>query len=151
MKRIIIGSDHRGFVLKDKLKKYLKSRDYRVTDIGVFSKQSCDYPETAYTVAKAVSGKKFTKGILICYSGIGNCIVANKIPGVRAAVCYNVKLARLSREHNDTNVLVLAVGFVSESNAKKIIEVWLETKFLGGRHLRRLNKIKRIERKSCQD
>ena len=147
MKRIIIGSDHRGVVLKDKLKKYLESRDYQITDIGAFSKQSCDYPDTAYTVAKAVSGKKFTKGILICYSGIGNCIVANKIPGVRAAVCYNVKLARLSREHNDTNVLVLAAGFVSQAQAKKILDVWLKTKFSSGRHLRRLNKIKKIEKR----
>ena len=146
MKRIIIGSDHRGFVLKDKLKKYLKSRDYRVTDIGAFSKQSCDYPETAYTVAKAVSGKKFTKGILICYSGIGNCIVANKIPGVRAAVCYNVKLARLSREHNDTNILVLAAGFITQTGARKILDSWLNTRFSAGRHLRRLNKIKKIEK-----
>jgi len=147
VKRIIIGSDHRGVVLKDKLKKYLESRDYQITDIGAFSKQSCDYPDTAYTVAKAVSGKKFTKGILICYSGIGNCIVANKIPGVRAAVCYNVKLARLSREHNDTNVLVLAAGFVSQAQAKKILDVWLKTKFSSGRHLRRLNKIKKIEKR----
>mgnify|MGYP001558774394 CR=1 FL=1 len=147
MKKIIIGSDHRGVVLKDKLKKYLESRDYQITDIGAFSKQSCDYPDTAYTVAKAVSGKKFTKGILICYSGIGNCIVANKIPGVRAAVCYNVKLARFSREHNDTNVLVLAAGFVSQVQAKKILDTWLKTKFSAGRHLRRLNKIKKIEKR----
>ena len=145
MKKIIIGSDHRGFVLKGKLKKYLESKNYQVTDVGSFSEQSCDYPDTAYTIGNAVSKNKFKKGILICYSGIGNVITANKISGIRAAVCYNVKLARLSREHNDTNVLVLAAGFVSQAQAKKILDVWLKTKFSCGRHLRRLNKIKKIE------
>ncbi|MFH1202509.1 MAG: ribose 5-phosphate isomerase B [Candidatus Omnitrophota bacterium] len=148
MTKIFIGSDHRGFILKNKLKLYLKSKGYNVLDLGPFDAEiSVDYPDYACAVAKAVSKNKSSRGILICYSGIGNCISANKIPGIRAAVCYNKKLARLAREHNDTNILVLAAGFVSDKLAKGILEVWLKTKFAGGRHLRRVRKIERIERK----
>lgn len=147
MRIILIASDHAGFTLKEKLKPYLKRKGFTVKDLGTHSKERCDYPKFAYAVARQISNAKFKKGILVCKSGIGNSIIANKLPGVRAALCYNVKAARLSREHNDSNVLVLGSAFVNARLAKKIVEVWLSTDFLGGRHQRRLNQIKEIEKK----
>jgi len=143
---IVIGSDHAGFVLKEKLKPFLVKIGLNVLDLGTYSKDRCDYPEFAAAVAKAVSTGKFKKGILICKSGIGNSIVANRFPGVRAALAYSVKAARLSREHNDSNILVLGSGFVNKKLGEKILNIWLKTKFQGGRHQRRLNLIKKIER-----
>lgn len=145
MKEIVIASDHAGFVLKEKVKPYLKKKGLKIKDLGACSKERCDYPGFAYSLAKEISNGRFKSGILICKSGIGNSIVANKLPRVRAALCYNVKAARLSREHNDSNVLVLGSAFVSAKTAKKIIGVWLGTEFQGGRHRRRLNQIKKIE------
>jgi len=145
MKRIIVGSDHAGFNLKSKIIAYLKRAGFTVKDVGTYCEESCDYPVYAYTVAKEISGGKFKKGILICKSGIGNSIVANKLKGVRAALCYNVKAAILSRKHNDANILVLGAGFVNSAQAKRIVSVWLNTEFEGGRHLRRVKLIKKIE------
>lgn len=146
MKSIVIGSDHGGFALKDSLVKYMqRSLGMRVKDMGTFSEESCDYPQYAYAVAQAVSAGKFSRGILICKSGIGNSIVANKLPRVRAALCYNETAAELSRQHNDSNVLVLGSRFVDEATAKKILKVWLTTKFEGGRHRRRVGQIRNIE------
>jgi ribose 5-phosphate isomerase B len=145
MKTILIASDHGGFALKEKLKPYLKRRGLRIKDLGAYSKERCDYPRSAYALAREISQAKFKRGILICKSGIGNSIVANRFPRVRAALCYNVKAARLSREHNDSNVLVLGSCFVNERLAKKILCVWLDAEFLGGRHRRRLNQIREIE------
>lgn len=145
MKKIAIGCDHGGFALKQKLLPFLKKMKLQVSDAGAFSEESMDYPDTAYKVASAVSRKKADAGILICKSGIGNCIVANKAKGVRAALCYNIKAAILSRKHNDANVLVLGSVFVNEERAKKIVKAWLNTPFEGGRHLRRIQKIERIE------
>lgn len=147
MKRIIIASDHAGFSLKEKLKPYLGKKGLKIKDLGTCSKERCDYPNFAYVLAKEISRAKFKRGILICNSGIGNSIVANRLPAVRAALCYNIKAARLSREHNDSNVLVLGSAFVNARLAKKITGVWLNTKFQGGRHKRRLNQIKDIEKK----
>ena len=147
MKRIIIGSDHAGFKLKETLKSFLIKKKFRVTDVGTDCEDSCDYPDFVYPVADKVSRGKFKKGIIICKSGIGSSIAANRLSGVRAALCYNLTVARLSREHNDSNVLVLGQGFVSTPAAKKITSLWLNTPFAGGRHKRRLDKIKRIERK----
>ncbi|MBI5873116.1 MAG: ribose 5-phosphate isomerase B [Candidatus Omnitrophica bacterium] len=144
--KIAIGCDHGGFVLKTKLLPFLKKLGISVQDFGAFSQESMDYPDTAYKVAEAVSRNKAARGILICKSGIGNCIVANKVKNVRAALCYNIKAAVLSRKHNDANVLVLGSLFVSQQLAKKIIKVWLATPFDGGRHLRRIKKIERIEK-----
>jgi ribose 5-phosphate isomerase B len=146
MRRIVIASDHGGFGLKEKLKPYLEKKGFKIKDLGTSSKDSCDYPEFAYSLAKAISGGKYKRGILICKSGIGNSIVANRLAGVRAALCYNVKAARLSRGHNDSNVLVLGSLFVNVNLAKKITGVWLNTEFKGGRHQRRLKQIKRIEK-----
>ena len=145
MKEIIIASDHAGFVLKEKIKPYLLQKGFKIKDLGTYSKERCDYPELAYSLAKGISSGRFKRGILVCKSGIGNSIVANKLPRVRAALCYNVKAARLSREHNDSNILVLGSCFVNAKSAKKIIRAWLSTNFKGGRHKRRLDQIKKIE------
>ncbi|MCM8770333.1 MAG: ribose 5-phosphate isomerase B [Candidatus Omnitrophica bacterium] len=146
MKKIIIGSDHAGFSLKSELVIFLKKKGFSVKDIGTYSLESCDYPLIAYNLAKEISQAKFKRGILICKTGIGNTIVANKLIGVRAALCYNIKAARLSRQHNDANVLVLGAEFVKSALAKRIVWTWLITPFVGGRHLRRIRQIKRIER-----
>lgn len=145
-KTILIASDHAGFILKEKLKIYLIKKGFAVKDLGTDSLDSCDYPVFAYNLAKLISQGKYQQGILICKTGIGNSIVANKLKGVRAALCYNVKAAKLSREHNDSNVLVLGAAFVDERLAHRILDIWLKTKFKGGRHQRRLNKIREIER-----
>jgi len=147
MKTILIASDHGGFALKESLKPFLEKKGLMVKDLGAFSDERCDYPEFAYSLASKIGQGRFQRGILICKSGIGNSIVANRVPGVRAALCSNVKCARLSREHNDSNVLLLGSLFVSPSLAKKITDAWLNTGFQGGRHKRRLNQIKEIERK----
>ena len=146
MSKIAIASDHAGFNLKEKLKLYLSGKGIKIKDLGTCSKERCDYPNFAYALAKEISDGRIKRGILICKSGIGNSIVANKLPGVRAALCYSVKAARLSREHNDSNVLVLGAVFVNARLAKKITGVWLGTKFQRGRHRRRLNLIKKIEK-----
>jgi len=144
-KIIFIGSDHRGFNLKAGIIKFLASKGYKVIDKGAYSADSCDYPKIAYETAKAVSRNKNSAGILICKTGIGNAIVANKVKGVRAALCYNVKAARLSREHNDANVLVLGSDFINKKSLKPLITIWLTTYFQGGRHARRVKQISRIE------
>ncbi len=146
MKTILIASDHGGFGLKEKIKPYLGRLGFNVKDLGAYSIQRCDYPRFAYLLAKDISRKKYSRGILICKSGIGNSIVANRFSGVRAALVYNVRAARLSREHNDSNVLVLGASFVNFSLAQRIIRAWLNAGFQGGRHKRRLNQLKGIER-----
>jgi ribose 5-phosphate isomerase B len=145
---IVIGSDHGGFTLKKKIKEYLKKKGFSVVDVGAYTDQRCDYPLFAAQVAKKVSQGKPRRGILVCKSGIGNAIVANKFPGVRAALCYSGKAARLSREHNDANILSLGSLFTNERLTKRIIDIWLKTKFQGGRHSRRLRMIRAIERGS---
>lgn len=146
METILIAADHAGFSLKEGLKPYLKKIGLRIKDLGTYSKERCDYPLFAYSLAKEISCQRFKKGILICKSGIGDSIVANRLPGVRAALCYSPKAARLSREHNDSNVLVLGSSFVNERQARRILGVWLNTEFLRGRHQRRLNQIINIEK-----
>ncbi len=145
MEKIIIGSDHGGFHLKEKLKVYLEKKGLKVKDVGPYSAEPCDYPEFAYAAAKDVSIGKFKRGVLICKSGIGNSIVANKLPRVRAALCYNVKAAVMSRQHNDSNMLVLGSIFVNEKLARKIVNAWLVEPFAGGRHKRRIAQIRKIE------
>lgn len=147
MSKLSIASDHAGFVLKEKLKEYLSKKGIAVKDLGTYSKERCDYPEYAYNLAKSVASGEYKRGILVCKSGIGDSIVANKVPGVRAALCYNLKAAKLSRQHNDSNVLVLGSAFVKADLAKRMISLWLNTKFLGGRHLRRVKQINEIEQK----
>ena len=144
---ILIASDHGGFSLKEQLTSFLNKKGIKVKDLGPFNEERCDYPEFAYNLANKISKGKFKKGILICKSGIGNSIVANKLPGVRAALSSNVKIAKLSRMHNDSNVLVFGSLFVRPDLAKKITMAWLNTEFEGGRHKRRLNQIREIEKK----
>lgn len=146
MKNIIIGSDHAGFNLKEYLKRVLIKEGFEIDDVGTHSKERCDYPGIAGRLAQTVSVSNSKRGILICKSGIGNSIVANKFPGVRAALCVSVRAARLSREHNDSNILVLGSSFVSRKDAVNILRIWLKTEFAGGRHQRRLNQIKNIEK-----
>ena len=152
MKEILIASDHAGFNLKSKIIGYLEKRSIKFRDLGTYSPERCHYPEFASRLALQISRRKFDRGILICYSGIGNSIVANRYPGVRAALVHDLKTARLSREHNDSNILVLGAGFVSESRAKRIVDLWLKTAFSGGRHAKRLGQLKIIEReiKKCK-
>jgi len=145
--KIAIGSDHAGFELKEKIKKLLEELGHEYEDFGTDSEESVDYPDYALRVAESVAKKECDKGILICGSGIGMCMSANKVPGIRAAFCSNTEMARLSREHNDANVLTMGARLIDEVTAKEIVKVWLKTKFLGERHLRRVNKMKDIEKK----
>jgi len=147
MSKILIASDHAGFVLKEKLIAYLKKKAIGVKDLGTYSKDRCDYPIYAYELAKNISNGKYKRGILICKSGIGTAIVANRLPGVRAALCHNLKITKLSRQHNDSNVLVMGSAFVKPDLAKRMVIAWLNTKFLGGRHLRRVQLIDQIDKK----
>jgi len=144
--KIAIGSDHGGFKLKEQIVKFLKRKKYKVMDFGTNCEQSCDYPLIAHSVAKSVSRKDSKRGILVCKSGIGNSITANKVKGIRAALCYNIKAAKLSRKHNDANVLVLGALFTNFSKVSKMIDIWLNTEFEGGRHLRRVKQVERIEK-----
>ncbi len=145
--KIAIASDHAGFELKEKIKEYLKELNYKYKDFGTDNKESVDYPDYAQKVAESVAKKESDRGILICGSGIGMCMVANKIPEIRAALCHDVETAKLSREHNDANILTFGARMIDENTAKEMVKVWLNTEFLGDRHLRRVNKIKDIERK----
>jgi ribose 5-phosphate isomerase B len=147
MKTILIAADHAGFSLKAVLTLYLKKQGFKVEDLGTYAKRRCDYPIFAAKLAGAVSQGHYQRGILICKTGIGNSIVANRFPGVRAALCYNPQAAALSRQHNDSNILVLGAGFVNQKLAKRITKTWLDTAFMGGRHKRRLEQIKTMERK----
>ena len=146
MSKLLIASDHAGFPLKEELKNYLEKKGISVKDLGTHTPERCDYPEYAYELAKWISSGKYKRGILVCKSGIGNSIVANRLPRVRAALCYNLRVAKLSREHNDSNVLVLGSAFVKTELAKRMAIAWLNTKFLGGRHKRRVNQIEEITR-----
>ena len=151
--KVVLASDHRGYQLKDSLKKFLEERKIEFLDVGTFSADSVDYPDFAMLAAEKVSHGDYDRGILICGSGIGMCVVANKFPGVRAAVCHDVSAAEMSRKHNDSNMLGLGADVINEELARKILHVWLETKFEGGRHLRRIQKISEIESrlgKHCQ-
>jgi ribose 5-phosphate isomerase B len=151
--KVVLASDHRGYQLKDSLKKFFEERKIEFLDVGTFSADSVDYPDFAMLAAEKVSHGDYDRGILICGSGIGMCIVANKFPGVRAAVCHDIAAAEMSRKHNDSNMLGLGADVVNEELARKILYVWLETKFEGGRHLRRIQKISEIESrlgKHCQ-
>ncbi|HWO42531.1 MAG TPA: ribose 5-phosphate isomerase B [Candidatus Eisenbacteria bacterium] len=143
---IAIGSDHGGVDLKDFLLEFLRARGLAVEDCGTQGHASVDYPDFGRAVSLRVSRGEAERGILICTSGIGMSILANKFPGVRAALVQDLDGARTSREHNDANILVLSGAKTDPGLAEKILETWLETPFAGGRHLRRVNKILEIER-----
>ena len=139
--RIALGADHRGFALKEALKVWLVARGHEILDFGTDSADRVDYPDYAFKVADVVSRYLAERGMLICSTGIGMSIAANRFPKVRAALCSSVRLARLSREHNDANVLCLGADFVSVAGARRILGVWLRTEFAGGRHVRRVRKL----------
>ena len=146
--RIGLGCDHGGFELKEELRRYLRSIGEDPVDVGVFDQESVDYPDFGIQIAQQVSNGGLERGILICGTGIGMSIVANKFPGVRAAVVHDLYTARFSREHNDTNVLVLGGRIVGKELAKEIVHVWLRAAFAGGRHKRRLEKIEILEKEN---
>ena len=145
-KIVVLGADHGGFELKASLKAEIESLGFSVTDVGTDSKDAVDYPDFAHAVAQAVASGKAWRGIMIDGAGIGSCIVANKVPGVRAGMAYDVSSATNSREHNDTNVLTLGAGFIGVNLAKQIVKVWLTTDFGGDRHTKRVDKIKSVEK-----
>ncbi len=139
---IIIGSDHAGFELKERCKAHLEGQDgFRVKDVGVFNTDSFDYPNIAHQLSGAVSAGEYSRGILICGSGIGMSIVANRYKGVRAALCHNLYLARMSRMHNDANILVMGERVIGWGLALEMVDVFLDTAFEGGRHQTRLDLI----------
>lgn len=138
---VIVGSDHAGFELKEKMKQALERRCIPVEDVGTHSTDAVDYPDFAHRVADAVASGRFKRGIVVCGTGIGVSMAANRHPGVRAAVAYDERTARLSREHNDANVLALGGRTIDPGLAERILDVWLKTPFAGGRHERRVGKI----------
>ena len=143
---VALGADHGGYELKEMLKKDVAALGYEVLDLGTNSKEAVDYPDFAHEVARAVSAGRAWRGIVIDGAGIGSCIVANKVPGVRAGMAYDYSSAVNSREHNDTNVLTLGAGLIGVNLARQIVTVWLATPFGGGRHERRVIKIIAIEK-----
>ena len=140
--RVSLGADHKGFELKDKIKKYLVELGHEVTDFGTNSSESVDYPDFGFRVAESVAKGEVDFGITVCWTGNGMNIAANKVKGIRSALCLNEEMAVLARAHNNANVLALAAKFIPEELARKILDAWLSTEFEGGRHARRLEKIK---------
>ncbi|HEY5582947.1 MAG TPA: ribose 5-phosphate isomerase B [Ruminiclostridium sp.] len=144
---LAIGSDHAGYLLKADIIKLLESKGLEVKDFGTNSPDSVDYPDFGQAVAEAVSSKECERGIVICGTGIGISISANKVPGIRAALCTDSYMAKMSRQHNDANILAIGERVVGPGLAFDIIETWLDTEFLGGRHQNRVGKISNIEKK----
>ncbi len=144
--KIAIASDHAGFGLKNRILRYLAEKKVEAVDFGTDGRDSVDYPDYAIEVAESVSKGKIDRGILICGTGIGMSITANKFSGVRAALCHNTATAEASRRHNDANILVLGERVLDEETAVQIVGIWLETDFEAGRHQRRLDKIRAIEK-----
>ncbi|ASW44065.1 ribose 5-phosphate isomerase B [Clostridium isatidis] len=145
--KIALGSDHGGFELKETIKKFLLTEGYEIKDFGSNSTESCDYPDYALPVAEAVAKKEFDFGILVCGTGIGISIAANKVPGIRAALCSDTFSAHATREHNDANILTLGQRVVGEGLALDIVKTFLNTEFQGDRHQKRIDKITEIEKK----
>jgi ribose 5-phosphate isomerase B len=144
--RVALGADHGGFSLKTEINQLLRAEGYQTQDYGTDSAEACDYPLYAYKVAKAVSDKKADLGILICRSGNGMAIVANKLPNVRAAICFDKNVATLSRQHNNANILVLGSEHLFD-DPEEIVRSWLGSDFEGGRHERRVKQIRAVEQK----
>lgn len=142
---VALGADHGGYELKEELKTYLGEWGYAILDLGTSSKEAVDYPDFAEAVANAVARGDAWRGVVIDSAGIGSAIAANKVPGTRAALCYDRATARNSREHNDANLLSLGARLIPAEVAREILAVWLETPFAGGRHQRRVDKIRAIE------
>ena len=148
---IALGADHAGYGLKEALKAWLINHGYQVLDLGTHSTESVDYPDYAALVAESLADHKVERGLLICGTGIGMSMAANKVPGVRAALCADLYTARMSREHNDANVLVLGGRLMGADMATDILQAWLQTEFAAGRHARRVEKIADIEVRHAGD
>lgn len=148
--KIAIGSDHRGYELKTKIISFLRKKGHKIRDFGTNSDETCDYPPIAYNVARSVSKDGSQRGVLICMTGLGMVMVANKLPSVRAARCDTVEEAKLTRRHNDSNLLVLSARYVKDK-PNQILKSWLVTPFEGGRHRRRVRQIKEIEKKIMKE
>jgi ribose 5-phosphate isomerase B len=143
--RIAIGTDHRGFAIRSKVVDLVRQLGHEAIDTGTFSPDSVDYPDIAAEVARKISHGEADRGILVCGTGLGMCIAANKFPGVRAAPCHDDLTAEMSRRHNDSNILCLSADLLGERLIDHMIEIWLNTPFEGGRHARRVEKITGIE------
>jgi len=143
--KIVVGSDHRGFEAKEQIKAIIAQLGHECVDVGTKSNDPVDYPDPAYLAAKAVSLGEADKAILACGTGIGMSITANKVKGIRAALCHDELSAQISRHHNDANVLCVSGDLIGEVLLRKVVEVWLNTEFSGGRHQRRVKKITAIE------
>ena len=148
---IALGSDHRGTTIRAKIADLLRKLGQEVVDVGTDEDGSVDYPDIAARVARRVSAGEVDRGILICGTGLGMAIVANKFPGVRAAPCHDDLTAELSRKHNDLNVLCLSGDILGERLVDRLVEIWLKTEFEGGRHARRVEKIRDLERRNGKD
>jgi ribose 5-phosphate isomerase B len=144
--KIALGTDHAGYEYKERVKQYLAEHGHEVKDFGTDSSESCDYPDFVYPAALAVAQGECDRAIVLGGSGNGETMVANKVPGVRCAVCWSEEIARLSRAHNDANVMSIGARFVPIELVFKMLDIWLTTPFDGGRHLRRINKIAKLER-----
>ena len=142
---IALASDHGGFALKEKVKALLQERGFAVEDFGTHSTESCDYPVTGAKAARAVASGQCERGIVICTTGIGISIAANKVRGIRCALCTDPVMAEMTRRHNDTNMLALGAGVTGELTALAIVETWLHTEYEGGRHQRRVDQIMALE------
>ena len=143
--RVAVGADHAGYQLKNELAALVGDLGHEITDFGTNSPESVDYPDIALAVARAVADGRADRGLLVCGTGIGTSIVANKVPGVRAALCHDTFSARATREHNDSNVLCLGARVIGPSLAAEVVRTWLGAGFAGGRHARRVNRIGEIE------
>jgi ribose 5-phosphate isomerase B len=144
---IALGADHAGWPLKEVVKAWLADRGHEIIDFGTHTADSVDYPDYASLVGEALGAGTAQRGVLVCGTGIGMAIAANKVPGVRAATCADAFTARMAREHNDTNVLALGARIIGNEEAIEIVRVWLETAFAGERHARRVDKLAALERK----
>ena len=150
IKLIAIGSDHGGYKLKEEIKKYLEEKEIEYTDCGTFNEESVDYPEIAKAVALEIQNKECDKGIVICRSGIGMSIVANKFKGIRCAKCNDEEEAKISRMHNDANMLAIGADYVDINKAVRIVRAWIATEFQGGRHEDRIKIIEKIENENMK-
>ncbi len=145
MEKIAIASDHGGFDLKENIIAFLLKKGLEIDNLGAHSTDSVDYPDYGIKLAQAITDKKFVRGILICGTGVGMSIVVNRFPGIRGTLCSDVYTAKMCREHNDSNILIMGGRVIGVSLAMEILDIWLNTEFEGGRHQRRLDKIKEID------
>lgn len=142
--KLAIGSDHAGYLLKEKIKEFLKKEDIQFTDYGTFKEESTDYPEYAYKVGNSINNHEADMGVLICGTGLGMCISANKIKGIRAALVYNEDTAQLSRQHNNSNVICFGARTMEDKKVVDLLKLWLNTSFEGGRHEQRIELINKL-------